>query len=313
MRKIVISEFMDEQALRDFPANFDILYDAGLVDQRDTLLRALNDADALIVRNRTQIDEELLSAAPKLKAIGRLGVGLDNIDLPACQTRNIPVFPATGANSNSVAEYVVGVIMALSRKAYQHPETLDQMLAGQWPRNSLIGGEIAGKTLGLIGLGDIARQVAQKATALGMTILAHDPHLPANNEAWSLAERCELDNLLSRSECISLHIPLTETTEGLIDAKSIAKIKTGAIIVNTSRGGVIDDQALATALRDGKLAGAALDVFETEPMTAESGQIFKGLNNLILTPHIAGITREGNERVSTVTVANIRAALQNAQ
>lgn len=311
MNRIVISEFMDERALTGFPSDFDILYDASLVDRRDDLMDLLGNADALIVRNRTQVNEDLLASAPSLKAIGRLGVGLDNIDLEACQKHHIAVLPATGANSNSVAEYVIGSIMALSRRAYQRPDTLTQMQSGQWPRNTLIGGEISGKTLGLIGFGDIARLVAQKASALGMRIHAYDPYLPETSEAWTFAKRCDLVELLAYADCVSLHVPLNESTYHLIDKQSIATMKDGALLINTSRGGVIDDTALSEALRDEKLAGAALDVFETEPMTADSGILFKDLKNVILTPHIAGITEEGNVRVSHLTVANVLKALRD--
>ena len=311
MSKVIISEFMDEKALENFPNHYDVHYDPNLVDQPSELVSLLQDADALIVRNRTQVNNKLLMAAPRLKAVGRLGVGLDNIDLEACERRSIPVLPATGANSNSVAEYVIGTMMALTRSAYQASDTLDKMRDGKWPRNALIGGEVSGKSLGLVGFGAIAQMVAVKASALGMSIIAFDPYLPNADPAWQNAQRMELDELLATADCISLHVPLTDGTRHLINQAALSRMKKSSILINTARGGVVDDRALAMALKAGDLAGAALDVFETEPMTAASGTLFDKLNNVILTPHIAGITEEGNVRVSSLTVQNVLRVLED--
>lgn len=307
--KIVISEFMDEAALTGFDASFDVIYDAKLVDDRPSLLSHLAEASGLIVRNRTQVTEDLLAAAPHLRVVGRLGVGLDNIDLAACKARGIEVCPATGANAASVAEYVIAAALVLVRGAYF---ANTQMLAGAWPRGALMGGEVGGRTLGLWGYGGIAREVAQRARALGMRVIAHDPFLPEKDAGWSGAERCATpDALLAAADVLSLHVPLNEETRNLIDAKALSQLKKGAVLINTARGGVVDEEAVASALRTGQLGGAALDVFEEEPLSQDAAQRFDGVPNLILTPHIAGVTVEGNVRVSDVTVRNVVAALKD--
>ena len=300
--KVIVSEFMDEAALAGFGPQVDLTYDPSLVDNREALLAALPGAQALIVRNRTQVDQAVLDAAPDLRVVGRLGVGLDNIDMAACKARDVIVHPATGANTLSVAEYVISTTLSLLRGAYS---SNDAMIAGQWPRNALIGLEASGRVMGLVGYGGIARAVADRARALGMTIAAYDPYLSEDDAAWAGARRCSIDELLGLADVVSLHVPLTDETRGLIDAQAIAGMKPGAIVINTARGGVVDEPALAAALREGRLGGAALDVFETEPLTAEAGAVFKDVPNLILTPHIAGVTDEGNIRVSAITVENV--------
>ena len=266
------------------------------------LSAALKDARAIIVRNRTKVTAAMLSHGPQLVCVGRLGVGLDNIDLTACADSHVTVYPATGANDVAVAEYVVTNALALLRGAYAR--TAD-VAAGQWPRQALIGREAMDKRLGLVGYGAIARQVAVCARVFGFKIAAFDPFLPEDDPAWEGVQPLDLTDLLKSSDVISLHVPLTERTRHLVGADAIALMKTGAIVINTARGGVVDEAALATALRDGRIAGAALDVFETEPLTAEAGSIFQGLGNIVLTPHIAGVTEESNVRVSAVTADNV--------
>lgn len=308
--KIVISEFMDEAAIAGFSGNDRVLYAPGLVDDRLTLLAELADADALIVRNRTQVDADLLSAAPQLKVVGRLGVGLDNIDLDACRARGIEVCPATGANSLSVAEYVISCTLILLRGAFGSNAS---MIAGEWPRQRLVGREASGQTLGLIGYGEIARTVAALARPLGMHISAFDPFLSDDDRSWADVERHKtVAALLGSADVVSLHVPLTKQTHNLIDAAAIAAMKPGAILINTARGGIVDEAALANALRSGRLGGAALDVFAQEPLTAAAGAAFDGVPNLVLTPHIAGVTNEANGRVSTVTVENVKRVLSHA-
>ncbi|WP_221235686.1 hydroxyacid dehydrogenase [Sagittula marina] len=307
--RVVITEFMDEDALAGFGEGVDVIYDPTLVDNREALFAALPGTHGLIVRNRTQVDRALLDAAPDLRVVGRLGVGLDNIDMPACLARDVAVRPATGANTLSVAEYVITTALSLLRGAYGSNAA---MIAGDWPRNALIGGEASGHVMGLVGYGGIARAVAERARALGMTIAAYDPFLPAQDPAWKDAQRCTLDELLGRADVVSLHVPLTDETRNLIDQKALSGMKARAVVINTARGGVIDEAALANALKAGQLGGAALDVFATEPLTAEAGAVFDGVPNLILTPHIAGVTQEANVRVSGITVKNVKEALIHA-
>ena len=305
--RVIITEFMDESALDGFDPGTEVTYDPALVDDRARLLPLMAGADALIVRNRTQVDAALLDAATGLRAVGRLGVGLDNIDMAECAARGIDVFPATGANTLSVAEYVITAALALRRTAFAANAA---MIAGEWPRNALMGAELSGATLGLLGYGQIARATATRARALGMAVVAHDPMLAPDDAAWAEVENLSFADLLARADVLSLHVPLTDETRGLFDGPALAAMKPGAILINTARGGIVDETALADALRTGHLGGAALDVFAAEPLTAEAAQVFTGIPNLILTPHIAGVTQEANTRVSTLTVAQIRKALE---
>ena len=307
MQRVVIPEFIDESAISESLSDFDVLYDPKLIDDPSRLATEAAAADALIVRNRTQVRGTLLDGAAKLRVVGRLGVGLDNIDLDACCARGIAVYPATGANTDAVAEYVIAGALLLLRGAYGASASV---AAGQWPRTSLMGREIAGKTLGLVGFGGIAREAARRAAALGMRIAAFDLLLPPDDPAWQQdygrVARQTLDELLAGSDVVSLHIPLTDKTRGLLDASAIGRMKRDAILINTSRGGIVDEAALVDALKAGRLGGAALDVFDKEPIDAKGGATFLEVPNLILTPYIAGVTVEANERVSRVTTAAVR-------
>jgi len=305
--RIVISESMDAPAVAQLAREFDVDYRPSLVDDPQALGKALATADAWIVRNRTQVRGELLAAAGRLRVVGRLGVGLDNIDLEACRSRNIRVFPAVGANAESVAEYVVAVAMVLLRGAYFSTAAV---AAGRWPRAMLSQGhEIAGKTLGLVGFGSIGQVTAAKAKALGLRVVAFDPGVSADDPAWSRhgVERVDLDALLAGSDVVSLHVPLVAATRGLLDAGRLARMKKGSVLVNTARGGIVDEAALAKALQEGHLGGAALDVFDDEPLGA--GGPLGDAPNLILTPHIAGVTAESNERVSGIVARLVAEAL----
>ena len=265
MADIVITEFMDDDAVEALRAGFDVLYDPNLADRQDDIPALLGDARALIVRNRTKVTGDLLDAGPNLACVGRLGVGLDNIDQAACAERDVEVYPAFGANNLSVAEYVITTAAMLLRNAYARKH---EMLAGDWPRQAASGREISGKALGLVGYGAIARDTAAIGRAFGMRIIGYDPFLPADHEAWSGAERMELPDLLAEADIISLHVPLTDGTRHMINADALATMKSGAILINAARGGVVDEAALVNALNSGEIAGAALDVFETEPLTA---------------------------------------------
>ena len=309
MAEVVITEFMDEAAVQGLARDYDTLYDPALVDHPSELAAQLAECRALVVRNRTQVKGALLAAAPALRVVGRLGVGLDNIDLQACRGRGIEVCPATGANDLAVAEYVITTAMLLLRGAYA---ATDRILAGEWPRTALIGREFSGSTLGLVGFGGIAREVAVRAVALGAACLAYDPYLSPRHGAWGLARRAEFEEVLAEADTLSLHVPLTSETRNLIDRAAIDRMRPGAILINAARGGIVDERAVVAALRNGKLAGAALDVFAQEPLEAEAIETFKDCPNLVLTPHIAGVTVESNARVSAVTAANIRRVLSGA-
>jgi len=307
MARIVICEFIDERALPALRAKHDVLYDAKLVDDAPRLAAEAAKADALIVRNRTQVRGELLAALKRCKVIGRLGVGLDNIDVPGCESRGMQVIPATGANALSVAEYVIAAAMMLLRGAYQSTAAV---AAGQWPRTALSNGrETAGKTLGLIGFGSIGQLTAKLAQALGMTVTAFDAMMDQDHPAYVAGgvRAAGLDELIASADVVSLHVPLVDSTRNLFDAGRIAAMKRGAVLVNTARGGIVDEVALAAALKSGHLGGAAIDVFASEPVPASAH--FADCPNLLLTPHIAGVSAESNERVSFMIADKVLEAL----
>lgn len=309
MSKIVISEFMDQVSVDMLAKKHDVIYDKNLVDNTEKLLEIIPSCDAIIVRNRTQVKDRLLDAGKNLKAVGRLGVGLDNIDVATCKERSIKVIPATGANNISVAEYVFAGLLNFARGMYNRTNDVKK---GLWPRESMIGGEITGKTLGLIGFGGISRDIATKASAFQMNIIAYDPYIPENDPIWqnyggNSVKPVTLIELLKTADAISLHVPLVESTKHLMSAENISLMKKNAILINTSRGGIVDEYALASALTNGKIRGAMIDVFEKEPLPANSA--LADAPNCILTPHIAGVTSESNTRISAMIADEIHKSL----
>jgi (S)-sulfolactate dehydrogenase len=310
MADIVIAEFMDAAPVERLKARHSVHWDDALWGKRAELETLIAEAVALLVRNRTRVDAALIAKAPKLEAVGRLGVGLDNIDVEACRGRGIAVLPAVGANAEAVAEYVVTAAFTLLRRAAWAGTA--RLMAGEWPREEMgAGHEAGGKTLGLVGFGSIGQVTAAKARALGLATIAADAFVPESDPAWRQTERTDLSGLLARADIVTLHCPLTPDTRGLIGAAQIAAMKPGAILINTARGGIVDEAPLAAALRTGHLGGAAIDVFDTEPITAETAELFAGLPNVILTPHIAGVTAQSNVRISNVTVDNVLKTLQD--
>lgn len=301
--KIIITEFMDAPAVAALAAEFETFHDATLVDRTAELYAKLQDADAVIVRNRTQVNAALLAAGPKLRVVGRLGVGLDNIDMAACKARGVEVIPAFGANALAVAEYVIGTAMLLLRGGYQSTAAV---AAGKWPRAALSNGrEIAGKTLGIVGFGSIGQLTAQLARGMGMTVIAYDPMIANDAPIWAqTGVACRsIEALLAESDVVTLHVPLVNDTKNLINAKRLTMMKADAILINTARGGIVDEAAVAAALRANKLGGAALDVFDIEPLQA--GSVLVDCPNLLLTPHLAGVTAEANTRVGTMIAERV--------
>ena len=299
MAKIVICEFMDERAVAQLGASHEVLYDATLQKDAPRLLLEAARCDALIVRNLTQVRGELLATlkgSGRCKVIGRLGVGLDNIDVPGCEAAGMAVIPATGANALSVAEYVITSAMLLLRGAYMCSAGV---ASGQWPRAAVSNGrEISGQTLGVIGFGSIGQLTAQKAKAMGMRVIAFDAMLPAGAAVFAQngVTQVALDDLIKQADVVTLHVPLVDGTRGLFNAARIANMKRGAVLLNTSRGHILDVAAVADALRSGQLGGAAIDVFDVEPMPANVD--LQDCPNLLLTPHISGLSFQSNERVS---------------
>jgi len=305
MTDVLITEYLDDAGLAALRADYAVHYDPTLCESPDEIAALAPGVPALVVRNRTQVRGAVLDAFDRLKVIGRLGVGLDNIDVPAAEAMGIEVCPATGANAASVAEYVIAACLITLRSIWQ---ANDAVLAGKWPRNQLMFNEMQGKRLGLIGFGSIGREVAKRALAMGMDVVVVDR--PGADPAGFAAVGVTLVDratLLATSDVISLHAPFMPETYHLIDAAAIAAMKPGAILINSARGGMVDEAALAAALHAGHLRAAVLDVFEDEPLKAGSGLV--GVPNLFLTPHVSGVTAESNERVSAVTVANVRRVL----
>ncbi len=307
MAYIVITEMMDETAVASL-GDYDVRYDPALCDDAAALSAALPDARALIVRNRTQVRDAVLDAAPNLRVVGRLGVGLDNIDVAACKARGVTVCPATGANAAAVAEYVIAAMLMLLRGAYRDSH---RVIAGAWPRAELIGNEAGGRVMALVGYGATARAVGDRARGLGMSVTAHDPFLKDEIDRDPATSWRDLHDLFAAADVVSLHVPLTDGTRHLLNGDNIAAMRRGAVVINTARGGIVDEGALIGALQSGQLGGAALDVFENEPLDATTGAKFRGVPNLLLTPHIAGVTEESNTNVSAVTARNVRRVLEN--
>jgi (S)-sulfolactate dehydrogenase len=304
MTDILITEYIDDASVAVLAGEFSVHFDPTLVSRPDDIARLARGVPALIVRHRTQVRGAVLDAFTDLRVVGRLGVGLDNIDLETCKARGIEVCPARGANAISVAEYVIAACFIGLRNVWQ---VSDAVLAGKWPRNELMFHEVSGKRIGLIGFGDIAQHVASRAHALGMSVVACDRPGMAP-PAFPIVEFADLDTVLATSDVISLHAPFLPETRNLIDAAALERMKPGAVLINSSRGGMIDDVALAAALRSGRLRAAFLDAFEIEPPPV--GSVLDGVPNLFLTPHVAGVTIEANVRVAGITVGNVQRVLR---
>lgn len=309
MADVLISEFMDKPTADGLIADYDVHWDPNLWGNRDELLVQAADARAIIIRNATQVNVEFLEAAPKLEIVARMGVGLDNIDLEACKARGVEVCPSIGANAASVAEYVIATSMILLRgPAYF---ATPDVVGGTWDRPKFTGGvELGGRTLGVVGFGSIGQVVGAKAAAMGMDVIAYDAMMPDDAPAWDHARRVGLEELIAEADVISLHCPLLPQTRDLIDAPQFAQMKEGAVLINSARGGIVNEAACADALRSGSLRGAALDTLNVEPIDATACALFEGIDNLILTPHIAGVTLEANRRIAEVAVVNVRRVLK---
>jgi D-3-phosphoglycerate dehydrogenase / 2-oxoglutarate reductase len=264
-----------------------------VVGNGDALRRVLPRAHALLVRSDTLVTADLIELAPDLRVIGRAGAGVDNIDIPAATKRGIAVLNAPGANTISAAEHTLALLFALVRRV---PWAAESMREGAWDRKSFAGMELRGKVLGVVGLGRIGAHVARVARALGMTVVAHDPYLPAKRAEDMGVALHPLDELLAAADVVTLHLPLTDTTRHLLDAGRLARMKHGAVLVNAARGELVDEAALVEAVKSGRLGGAAVDVFAEEPLPAASP--LRGVDRLLLTPHLAASTQEAQERTS---------------
>ncbi|WP_234795763.1 MULTISPECIES: phosphoglycerate dehydrogenase [Mycobacteroides] len=270
---------------------------------RPALLAAVPDADALLVRSATTVDAEVLAAGTKLKIVARAGVGLDNVDVKAATARGVLVVNAPTSNIHSAAEHAVTLLLSTAR---QIPAADASLKAHTWKRSSFNGTEIFGKTVGVVGLGRIGQLFAQRLAAFGTHIVAYDPYVSAARAAQLGIELLTLDELLGRADFISVHLPKTPETAGLIGKEALAKTKPGVIIVNAARGGLIDEAALADAIRSGHVRGAGLDVFSTEPCT--DSPLFE-LDQVVVTPHLGASTSEAQDRAGTDVAASVKLAL----
>ncbi len=272
---------------------------------RSELLQRLADASGLVVRSATRVDAEMIAAAPGLKVIGRAGIGVDNIDIEAATKAGVLVVNAPAANAMSAAEHTMALLLSQARRV---PEADRSVRAGGWERKRLKGVELYGKTLGVVGLGQIGTIVAQRGAAFGMKVIVYDPFVSEDRVKRAGAEAREsLAELLAESDFVTIHVPRNRETESLIDAEALAAAKPGVRIVNTSRGGIVDEAALADAVRSGRVAGAALDVFATEP--PEGSPLFE-LPEVVLTPHLGASTVEAQDKAGTDVAASVAAALR---
>jgi phosphoglycerate dehydrogenase-like enzyme len=292
---IVVSEFITPSGLERLKqSGLEVYYDPDLWKDRAALKARLAGATALIVRNQTLVDADLLAVAPRLKVVGRLGVGLDNIVQPDLKARGVALYFARGINAGAVAEYVLAAMLHLARNiagAARH------VAGGGWNRAAFGGFELSGKTLGLVGLGEVGLRVARRARAFGMTVVASDPmRLPWESVVEDLEIRlASTPEVLRSAQFLSLHAPLTPETKELIRAETLATMPRGSYLINTARGELVNQADLVAALRSGHLAGAVLDVVDPEPLPAQ--HLLRGVENLWITPHVAGLTAEAQEAV----------------
>ncbi len=289
--KVLISDKMDPNAARIFT---DMGCDVDVItgETPEQLIARIGEYDGLAIRSSTKVTQAVLDAATRLKVIGRAGIGVDNVDIPAASAKGVVVMNTPFGNSITTAEHAVALMFALAR---QIPEANTQTQAGKWPKNDFMGVEVTGKTLGLIGAGNIGSIVASRALGLKMKVVAYDPFLTAERAVEMGVEKADLPTLLARADFITLHTPLTDQTRNILSAENLAKTKKGVRIINCARGGLIDEAALKAAMDSGHVAGAALDVFQIEP--AKDSPLF-GTPNFICTPHLGASTTEAQVNVA---------------
>ena len=291
MPKVLISDKLSPRAVDIFEARgVDVDVKPGMTPEE--LAACIGDYDGLAIRSATKVTPEILAAATSLKVIGRAGIGVDNVDIPEATARGVVVMNTPYGNAVTTAEHAISMILALAR---QIPAANESTQAGKWEKSRFMGTEITGKTLGIIGCGNIGSIVADRAQGLKMKVMAFDPFLTPEHARKIGVEKVELDELLAAADVISLHTPLTEQTRNILSADALNKTRAGVRIVNCARGGLVDELALAAALSSGHVAGAALDVFETEPAT--DNPLF-GMANVIATPHLGASTTEAQEKVA---------------
>jgi D-3-phosphoglycerate dehydrogenase len=299
---VLIAEELAPSALEVLADDFDVRHVDGA--DRAALLPALAEAHAVIVRSATQIDAEAVAAAPRLKVVARAGVGLDNIEVPAATAKGVMVVNAPTSNIVSAAEQAVALLLAVARNTASASAALK---AGEWKRSKYTGVEVAGKTVGVVGLGRIGVLFAQRMSPFGVRLIAYDPYIQPARAAALGVRLVGLDELLRESDFISIHLPKTPETVGLIGAKELAGVKPGVRIINAARGGLVDEQALADAIADGRVAGAGIDVFAKEPCVASPLFAF---DNVVATPHLGASTVEAQDKAGLAVARSVKLALQ---
>ncbi len=309
MKDILVTEDIAGQGMEALKEKFHVVFEPHLWKTRERLMEMIAEFRAVIVRNQTSVTSSMIGAASRLQVIGRAGAGLDNIDAEAADSAGIVVVYTPEQNSISVAELTLGLMIALARKIIPADRSTK---SGDWERKAFTGKELYGKTLGIVGLGRIGYRVGKRATAFGMNILAHDIY--ANPDAVLVSElsatMVDMEELLGRADYVSCHVSLTEKTRGLFDYEMFCRMKPSAFFINTSRGEVVQEATLVTALNEERIAGAALDVRSQEP--PDDGPL-SGMDNVILTPHIGAFTGEGQERVVSSLCRDVAAVLNGKE
>jgi len=304
MIKVLVSDALSEEGLKVFKESKELTVDVKTDLKPDALKEIIKDYDALVVRSATKVTKDVIQAAKKLKVIGRAGVGLDNVDLEAATQKGIIVMNTPAGNTISTAEHTFSMILSLSRNI---PQANASTKKGEWKRSKFMGVEVYGKTLGIVGFGRIGSEVAKRALSFGMKILAYDPFLSAEVAESIGVEIAELKKVLQEADYITVHTPLTDETRHMISDKEFALMKKGVRVINCARGGIIDEAALVKALKEQKVFGAAMDVFENEPLSAEN-ELLK-LDNVVITPHLGASTEEAQVNVAIEVAEIVRDAL----
>jgi len=300
--KILVADKISDEAIKMLKEKHEVVFSE--LDPKG-LLNEIEKYDALVIRSRTKVTKEVIKKGKNLKVIGRAGVGVDNIDVPEATKRKIPVVNAPGGATVSVAELTFAHMLSLARNLSKSDKTMKN---GEWEKKTLKGTELCDKTLGLIGSGRIGTEVGKMAIAFGMKVIVYDPYLSKETAEEQGFELADLDSLLKNSDFISIHTPLTDETKKMIDEKEFKKMKNTAFIVNCARGGIIDENALYKSLKEGKIRGAALDVYENEP---PKNSPLLTLDNIVFTPHIGASTKEAQIRAGTITAEQVLKVLKN--
>ncbi len=301
MPKVLVSDALAPQGLEilERAEGLEVDYRPG-IDPGD-LLGAIADADGLVIRSGTKVTADVIEAAKQLRVIGRAGIGVDNVDVPAATERGIVVMNTPGGNNVTTAEHAVALIVALARHI---PQATASMKAGKWDKKSFVGMELFGRTLGVVGLGNIGRIVADRARGLGMKVIGHDPFLTDAAAAKLDVERASFDELLARADIVTVHVPRTKETTGLLGREAFAKAKPGVLIVNAARGGIVDEEALLEALESGQVGGAGLDVFVDEPPASDHPLVVH--ERVICTPHLGASTEQAQLNVAVAVAEQVR-------